>query len=92
MKNYEFWRKDLELMFMERNVSLVKGGQDSFNQSIRSTSDDVHLKKLLDKNLEIIVEFFESDHQDQMMKLREEASHFQQRHEQEIKSYKDKYA
>ena len=25
MKNYEFWRKDLELMFMERNISLERG-------------------------------------------------------------------
>ena len=72
MKNYEFWRKDLELMFMERNVSLEKGKMDSFNQSIRSTSDDVHLKKLLDKNLEIIMEYFHQDYIDQIQDLKNE--------------------
>jgi hypothetical protein len=66
MKNYEFWRKDLELMFMERNVSLEKGKMDSFNQSIRSCSDELHLKKLLDKNLEIIMDYFNQDYIDQI--------------------------
>ena len=72
MKNYEFWRKDLELMFMERNVSLEKGKMDSFNQSIRSTSDEVHLKKLLDKNLEIILDYFNQDLSDQITDLQKE--------------------
>lgn len=70
MRNYEFWRKDLELMFMERNVSLEKGKMDSFNQSIRSISDEVHLKKLLDKNLEIIMDYFNQDYIDQIQELK----------------------
>jgi hypothetical protein len=90
MKNYEFWRKDLELIFMDKNVPLEKGKSDSFSQSIRSTSDEVHLKKLLDKNLEIITEYFSKDLVNQLQDMENEKNKMKAKYEGEVKSYKDK--
>ena len=67
---------------MEKNVSLEKGRYDSFDQSIRSNSDEVNLKKLLDKSISILQEYFRKP------KDHEIKQDLKQKYEQEVENYK----
>jgi hypothetical protein len=60
MRNYEIFSKDIELIFMERNVQLENNQASDI--SIRSTSNDFHYqKKMLDMVIEIINEHFKKN-------------------------------
>jgi hypothetical protein len=60
MRNYEIFSKDIELIFMERNVQL--DNNQASDISISSISNDFHYQKnILDKVIEIINEHFKKN-------------------------------